>query len=266
MFARYLSIIKIEWTRQLTYRLDFFGYRFANFLEICVQLIIWSALFQSADNIRGYTFKEMITYVVIGWLITFITHNYGYEEVVAREIKDGTLSNFLVKPFPYIKYISARVVGRSWMAFLTGVIMQCFLMLVLKKFMLPPDSWISFLIIMPMVVFGFISRFLFSVLVGLLAFWTTETNGMFVAYRIVQNFLSGGYFPLDLLPSAIARLFYLTPFIYIFFLPTQLYLGKISLMQGLVGLGVQIMWILFLGLVIYAVWKRGLRKYEGIGI
>lgn len=263
---RYLSIIKIEWQRQLTYRFEFFGWRFANFIEILVQLLIWSSLFQSSEAIRGYTYPEMLTYIVVGWMITFITSNYGYEEIISREIKDGTLSNLLIKPLPYIRYISARVIGRSWMAFVTGIVMQGILIAIFHRHILGPASIESVLVIIFMAILAFINRFLFSIIVGTCAFWTTETNGIFAAYRVLQNLLAGTYFPLDLLKPAFTQFFYLTPFIYAFFVPTQIYLGRMSATQGAQGILIQIAWAFFLMGIIYVLWKRGLKRYESTGI
>lgn len=266
MFSRYLSIIKIEWQRQLTYRFEFFGWRFANFLEILVQLLIWTSLFTGDEIIRGYTYSQMLTYIVIGWLITFITSNYGYEEIISREIKDGTLSNLLIKPFHYLRYISARVIGRSWMAFITGIFMQGILILFFHNQILGPINISSLVIVVIMTLLAFINRFLFSIIVGMCAFWTTETNGIFAAYRVLQNLLSGTYFPLDLLKPTITRLFFLTPFIYAFFIPTQIYLGRITIGQGLQGIIIQVGWAFLLIVLIYLLWKRGLKRYESTGI
>lgn len=263
---RYLSIIKIEWQRQLTYRFEFFGWRVANFLEIIIQVLIWSSLFQSSQIIRGYTYPEMLTYIVVGWLITFITSNYGYEENISKEIKDGTLSNFLVKPFHYLKYISARVLGRSWMAFVAGILMQSLLMLFFYGEILGPASTESIIIIIFMTILAFINRFLFTIMISMSAFWTMETNGIFAAYRVLQNLLSGSYFPLDLLKPVFTQLFFLTPFIYAFFVPTQVYLGRMTLAQGWQGILIQIVWSLILISTVLTLWKRGLKRYESTGI
>lgn len=94
---QYLTIIKTAWQRQLTYRVNFVGFRLGGLLEITTQIIIWSVIFQSNDIIRGYSYQEMITYVLIGWLFLFMTSNFGIENVIARNIHKGDLSNFITK-------------------------------------------------------------------------------------------------------------------------------------------------------------------------
>jgi len=93
-------------------------------IEVVVQLIIWTAIFKQADVVRGYSYDQMMTYVIVGWLILFITSNYGFERSVARDIHIGTLSNYLIKPVSYLKYIVVLAIGRSSLAMLSGVFIR----------------------------------------------------------------------------------------------------------------------------------------------
>jgi ABC-2 type transport system permease protein len=116
------------------------------------------------------------------------------------------------------------------------------------------------------IIFAFTSELFLSFLIGLVAFWADEVDGLYTTVTRLKKFLAGGYFPLSLLPPFYMKLSLSLPFAYSFFVPTQLYLGKMSLVAGLRGLGVQIAWILLLYGIIRLIWKRGIRKYEGVGI
>ncbi len=122
------------------------------------------------------------------------------------------------------------------------------------------------ILITAMVILAFIIELLLSYLVGLIAFWTDDVDGIYATIERIKKFFSGGYFPINLLPAAFIKASFLMPFAYSFFVPTQLYLKKIDIATGLRGLFVQIAWIMVLYLLIQIVWKRGLRKYEGVGI
>lgn len=56
------------------------------------------------------------------------------------------------------------------------------------------------------------------------------------------------------------------PFAYIIFAPTQVYLGKINLAEGLKYVFIEIIWLVALYFIIKIVWHKGLKKYEGVGI
>ena len=54
--------------------------------------------------------------------------------------------------------------------------------------------------------------------------------------------------------------------VYTFFVPVQFYLGKTSRFEAVRAIGVEVLWLFGLYVVIRVVWKRGLRKYESVGI
>ena len=109
-------------------------------------------------------------------------------------------------------------------------------------------------------------KFLLSILIGFISFWTTDNSGIFYSINTLSKFLSGAYFPINILPAAFLNFSLALPFIYTFYLPAQLYLGKISILQGLRGLGLEIVWVAILYCAIKVVWKMGLKKYERVGI
>ena len=117
-----------------------------------------------------------------------------------------------------------------------------------------------------MTIFGLITEILIGYIVGLMSFWTDEVDGIMMTLDRVRKFCAGGYFPLSLLPPIAGAISTFLPFAYTFYVPAQLYLGNISLMQGLKGLLIQCVWIILLSFLSRFVWKRGLRRFEGIGL
>jgi ABC-type uncharacterized transport system permease subunit len=64
------------------------------------------------------------------------------------------------------------------------------------------------------------------------------------------------YFPLSFLGVSFLTISLFFPFAYSFYVPTQLYLNNISYEQGVIGLMVQLFWIVVLYFVIKISWKR----------
>ncbi len=262
---KYLTIISATWQRSLTYRFTVFAFLVGEIMEILILVLMWSAIYENQRMISGYTLREMITYILVGNFITVLTRNF-LDATIARDIKEGSLSLFLMRPMSYFSYIITRELGRISLAFIMSSVSQIIVILFFTKTLIIHfNSWmLSELFVM--VVLAFVLEMLISYLFSLCAFWTDEVDGIFATLNRLRKFFSGGYFPLNLLPSFFVTISYLLPFAYSFFVPTQLYLGKISLFDGLKGLGVQIIWILLLYCIIKLVWKKGLRKYEGVGI
>lgn len=267
MKKKYWLIITNEIQRQFTWRFNIAAYAFGNIAELISLIVIWSVVYESIDSIKGYSSQEMIGYVVFSWLFAFLTTSYAFEQKVGEDIRMGTLSNFLVKPIGYIRYMIALSLGRSFIAFLV-VILQGILVVYIFNDAIASyaiDLKTSLLLVMMLIVAYFINLFL-AILIGLISFWTTEVSGINFSVKVFIKLMSGSYFPINLLPIVFMKVSFFFPFVYTIFVPVQLYLGKISFMEGLRGLAIEIAWLFVLYGIIKLVWKFGLKKYESVGI
>lgn len=262
---KYLTIINVFWQRALTYRFTVFAYRVGETTELIVLIIMWTAIFQSSNLIGGFTLKEMVTYLLIGSLFRVMVRNF-LADVIARDIKNGTLSMYLIQPMSYFTFVLTKEVGRISVATLLSMLSQLIVIALFFNQIFFNFNLLYLLIIFLMLILAFFTELLISYLVGLIAFWTDEVEGIYSSINSLKQFFSGGFFPLSLLPPLFLAISFFLPFAYSFYIPTQLYLQKISLQQGIQGLGVQIVWIVLLLLIIKVVWKYGIKRYEGVGI
>lgn len=262
---KYLTIIKAFWQRALTYRFTVLAYRIGEIMEVFILILMWSAIYGEQELIKGFTLEEMITYVLAGSFFHVVTRNF-LEDIVSRDIKDGTLSIYLVKPMGYLSYILTQEIGRISLATILSAISQATVIVFFASTFLWNSDAAYLIVILIMVLLAFAVELLLAYLIGLIAFWTDEVLGLYSTIGRVKKFFSGGYFPLSLLPTFFVEISFFLPFAYSFFIPAQLYLKKISLSDGLWGLLVQVCWIILLYLVIRIVWNRGIKKYEGVGI
>ncbi|MFA6285256.1 MAG: ABC-2 family transporter protein [Parcubacteria group bacterium] len=263
---KYLAVIKIEWGRQMTYRVNQFTYRIGNIFEILVQIIIWTAIFQKAAIIKGYTYQEMMTYIIIGWLVSFLMANFGFESFISDHIQRGELSNFLSKPIDYVNYLIVLSIGRASFTLAVAFLANILIVLLFRNSFIFSKNIFVWLILLAMILMGYFIKLFLSILIGFISFWTTDNSGIFYSINTLSKFLSGAYFPINILPAAFLNFSLALPFIYTFYLPAQLYLGKISILQGLQGLGLETIWVAILYCAIKVVWKMGLKKYESVGI
>jgi ABC-2 type transport system permease protein len=262
---KYLTIVKTYWQRGLTYRFTVFAYRVGDMAEDVVLILMWTAIYGDERVIKGFTLPEMVTYILIGNLFSSVVRNF-LSGIMSRDIKDGSLSMFLAKPISYFNFIFFREIGRmslvTIMSLFTNVLVVLFF---LNSFVFNFDI-LSLLVISAMLLLAFVTEMLLAYLIGLVAFWTDEVDGLYSAFEKLKKLFSGGYFPLNLLPPAFVSLSFVLPFGYSFFVPAQLYLKKIDLGTGMKGILIQIIWIVALYALSNLVWKRGLKKYEGVGI
>jgi len=259
-------IISNEIQRQFVYRASILAYAVGNIAELVALTVIWTIVYRNIDVIKGYTAPEMISYVVFAWFFSFLTTTYAFETNIARDIHLGTLSNLLVKPQSYIRYVMAVATGRISIAFLVVLVQGVLVFSFFRHQLIFSLDFSRILLLFFMLVATFFINLLLSILIGFIAFWTTEINGIYYSIKVFSKFMSGTFFPIALLPAFLLKSSFFLPFVYTIFIPVQLYLGKISFAEGLKGLAIEILWLIVLYGIIKIVWRRGLKRYESVGI
>lgn len=262
---KYLTIINAFWQRGLTYRFTIICHRIGETLEPIILVLMWTAIYKNNNLIGGYTLKEMITYLLIGNLFRVVVRNF-LSGVVARDIKDGKISMNLIQPMHYLTFTMTKEVGRVSFATLMSVLSQLIAILFFSSSIIFNSDIKVILLIALMLLLAFLTELLIAYLIGLVAFWTDEVDGLYASLESLKKFFAGGYFPLSLLPASFVTVSSLLPFAYSFYIPTQLYLNKINYINGIKGIFIQILWVIILYSIIGLVWKKGLKKYEGVGI
>lgn len=263
---KYWHIITNEVQRQFAYRIGIAAYSFGNIAEVIVLVIIWSIVYKNVDLIRGYNSQEMVSYVIFAWFFSFLTTTYAFEYNISKDIQTGTLSNILVKPISYIRYISVVATGRIFIALLIVLIQDGILIALFRdKLLFTFDAKIMVLLF-AMLVVTYLVNLCVSILIGFISFWATEIGGIYYCIKTMVKFMSGTFFPISLLPLFFVKVSYFLPFVYTIYIPVQLYLGKISFAEGLRGLAIEMLWLVVLYVIIKIVWRAGLRKYESVGI
>jgi len=266
MIKRYSAIMKNEIQRQFTYRASIAAYAIGNIAELVALTVIWTIVYKSMNLVNGYTASEMISYVVFAWFFSFLTTTYAFEHNIARDIHLGALSNMLLKPQSYIRYVLAVATGRIFIAFLIVLVQGAIVFSFFRNTLIFSLDFATIILLAFMLIATYFINLFLSVLIGFIAFWTTEIDGMYSSLKVFSRFMSGTFFPISLLPVFFVKVSYFLPFAYTIYVPVQLYLGKISFAEGLRGLAIEILWLVALYIIIKVVWRLGLRKYESVGI
>lgn len=259
---KYLTVFSVSWQNEFTYRLNFILWRFRNILRLLMTYFLWRGVFVSNSNVFGYGQEQMLTYVFMVLLVGSVVLSAPSADNIGGEIANGDLSNYLVKPLGYLKYWFTRDLASKAL----NVLFAVFEISVLW-FFLRPELYFSFSlqtaagflisVFLAMAIYYFISccaRFV--------AFWMPEnTWGLAFLLLVGIEILSGGIFPLDILPSQVRTVLELTPFPYLLYYPIAIFQGKvlgIELLRALLMSGV---WSAAMFYLTKFVWSKGLKIY-----
>lgn len=233
--------------------------RLGGFFELVVILVVWVLLFQDHKMLGGYTQNEIITYIIGGSIIGIFT-SWLLSKLIAEDLRSEESHLLIYKPIRYLFYVLTHGWAKVLLPFLTAVSLYAVVVLIFSDSFIINVNPITISIIGVMIVLAFLVEFLLAYLIRLNIFWTIESDGLYRLLMRLKKLLAGNYFPLSILPVLFVNISLFLPFAYTFFVPAQLYLGKISQAEAIRGLGIQVIWIIILFLAIQTVWIRTVNK------
>jgi len=225
---------------------------------------IWSAIFANRSMVFGYSQAMMLSYVLGGAIITaFVLSSRSY--AMGDDINSGDLSNYLLKPLNFTLYYFFVDLGDKAMNVFFSIAEVIILFLVFKPPVFLQTNLYHLLFFIIALILAILLSFFFNVVLGFFAFWIPEVWGLRFIFNIILSFFAGVYFPIDILPKAIANTFGLLPFQYILYFPLKIYLGQLTGMEILRGIIISFSWLIILYLFANFLWKKGLEAYTAYG-
>ncbi len=265
---KYWHVINIGIQNNLTYRFNFLARSLFGLIPLIAILYLWRTIYAGkgpSASVGAYTLAEMISYYLLTTLVDALTAVNEDDWQIAADIKDGNISQFLLKPIDYLWYrLCLFGSGRLTYIAIAAVPLAVFVFFLRKYFVLPPD-WVAFGFFLLSTVLTALLQFFMSYTMAMLAFWVLEVSTFIFILFAFEYIASGHLFPLDILPRGIAQVLYLTPFPYQLYFPISVYMGKASgpaLAQGLLLQGA---WVLAAYGLARLMWNRGIRKYSAVG-
>ncbi|HEY8477907.1 MAG TPA: ABC-2 family transporter protein [Chloroflexota bacterium] len=248
----------------LQYRLEgliWFGF---DLLPALTMVFLWLAVYQQRADVAGFDLGEMMAYYsgLIALRAIVITHP---EWELARFVQEGTLAQWLTRPVSVWSYFLAS--GSAW-RLLRGVFAVPAVVgiaaLAGGEVALPVDAERIALLILALVQ-AFFLCFCIKMLLGMTAFWSTDSSGIFGLYEVVVGLLAGSILPLPILPAPVRAVAEALPFAYVYYFPLSILTEEASVAALTKGLLVQSAWLAVSLVAALFLWRVGLRRYEAMG-
>jgi len=265
---KYLHVINIGLQNNLQYRFNYLTRTLFSFIPLFAMLSLWRTIYagnERAGEHNGFTRTQMVFYYLLVAVVDVFTAVNEDDWQIAADIREGNISQFLLKPMDYLWYrlslfFSGRLAFISMAAVPLAVFIFCF-----RHYFLPPPDAATFGIFLMSLVFTALLQFFISFAMAMLAFWLLEISTLIFILFAFEYLASGHLFPLDVLSPGVKQILFLTPFPYQLYFPIQIYLGKISGAALGQGLAIQILWVLVAYGFARLMWRRGIRRYAAFG-
>jgi len=262
--TKYWAVFKISWEQGLVYRLNFALWRVRSVLQLLLTYFIWWTVFQSHDEIFGYTQASILTYIMVAALIRAIILSSRAIDV-AGQINEGTVVNFLMKPLGFIQYYFSRDLADKLLNIAFVIVELTLLIMILK----PPISFEQNLVTLSFftaaTILGLLLYFAIAFTISMLAFWVENAWGPLFLVTILLEGFGGGLFPIDILPKNMADILLLTPFPYFIYFPVKIYLGTLPTFEIIKGFIILSIWMGVSWYLMLKILQAGLKKYTAFG-
>lgn len=264
---KYWTVALLGWQDSLVYRFNALVWVLYAVLPSVTFMLVWLATYQSSDGaeIGGRTLPEMMTYYIcVTALSVAITPHPEWD--IAQSIRDGKITQFIVRPIDYYGYRFAQ--ETSYQIIKTFMMLPALALVVwaFREYIDVP--WMGFsrlALFLGSIVLAYALLTQIKFLLGISAFWIAEPGGFLEIWNILTGVFGGRLLPLNLLPGWLLVAGQVLPFASLYAFPMELLLGQPSTQDILSGFARQTIWLLGLTALVRWSWNRGLLAYEAYG-
>lgn len=254
---KYLTIFTTTIKEYFAYRLNFVLWRIRMLINLIIIFFFWLAVMQRNTSFAGYSQTMLLAYILYSSLISDFVLGTRTSDV-ASEINNGNIINSLLKPISFFRLYLIKDFADKSVNIVFSIIEILLVVFLAKIHFFLPQNLGLFLIFF---INGIFISFYINLLLSFIGFWTTEFWAPRFVFLTVVYFLSGSYFPLDMLPKTLYQLILLTPIPYLFFLPTKIIIGRVDSFV-IYELICSLFWVFACRSCAYYIWNKGNKSFS----
>lgn len=260
------TILRISLAERLAYRGDFALGTLMRFLPIITQIFLWYAIFKNVKSgTISITYEQMVAYYLLTMLTRAFSSMPGLAGSIAGQIRTGEIKKFLIQPIGLIEYYFLSRVAHKLAYYAVAIGPFALVFFLCRGYF---DGWPEPHVLGVYVcslLLSFLLGFYLEACMGLVGFWFLEVGSLLFVFMLFSFFLSGHMFPLDILPEPWPTLIMYTPFPYLAYFPSDVFLGRREGWNLYGGLAIQAAWTVFFMLLSNWLLARGLKRYSAFG-
>lgn len=262
---KYLQLIKITLGEYFVYRLNFLLWRFRSLVFFLSLFFFWLAVYGNQTEFLGYQKSQMLAYVIgVAFLrgIVFAGRSTDLE----ADVYTGKISAYLLKPFSPIKFYFTRDIADKILNISLTILELALVIVFLKPQFWFPQHFSTYFLFFPLCFLSLFLFFFLNITAACFAFWTGAVWApRWLLMIVFLEFMAGTIFPIDVLPSWLAKIIYLTPFPYLIYFPLKIWLEQVTRAQIIQITMVMVFWTAAMAVISKIVWQKGLKNYSAWG-
>jgi len=260
---KYLTIAKAEWLDALQNPGEVFLWIILESIPVFIMGSLWIA---NKNNLSHLSVSpgQLVTYYFVVLMTSRIIGFY-FDEHAQVEIRDGTFSKHLLKPFSFPLYlISNNLGGKIFHFFSLYIPVTLLLAFTFRSQIILPSSY-NILFFAISLIFAYFISFAISALTATAAFFWEQSLSLIHAHWMLVSTAGGYMLPLFLYPEWLQSIFNFLPFKYLYYIPAAIFTNKLNFQEAFSSLIYSLTWAISLNIMAYIFWKSGLKRYTSVG-
>jgi ABC-2 type transport system permease protein len=238
---KYLALGKGSFMMGLVYRFGFIATIVGNILYMVIAYYLWTSVYEGQEVINGLSFDQTFLYVALASTV-FILFNTYVDWIMSHEIREGIITNYLVKPIDHQLAMLCFGGGRTVLNVLVVTLPTALLLTFVFGVAIPVG--VGLLLFPVSLLLAFLISFCFDYAIGLSGFYTESIWGLVTVKETLILALSGALIPIQFFPEGLQNALLLLPFSAIYHTPLMM-ITQPSQDLGLLleRLGLQFFWV-----------------------
>ncbi|NMB25099.1 MAG: ABC transporter permease [Firmicutes bacterium] len=255
--GKYHEVAKLSLQNHLVYFTSFLWRSLFLAIIVYIFLQLWRAAYGSlgTDVVADYTLPEMLWYFMFAETIVL-----SYPQLSNRiddDVKQGSIAYALGKPYSYVLYqyttFASEVALRTLVNGCVGGLVAFWAVRSV------PVSWQGLPCLVLSLFLSCTIQFCLAISIGLLAFWMEDTTATWFIYQKFLFILGGMLLPLEVYPPMLQKIAQALPLRYIVHGPARL-LVKFDLSKWWELTRGQLLWVLFLSMLVTGLYRLGVQQ------
>ncbi|WP_028560380.1 ABC transporter permease [Paenibacillus pinihumi] len=250
-----LTLARKSYARNLQYRSAHLMRMFASVIIGYIYMAIWMGVGEG-QLLGDYGIHGMISYIAFNQACLWVIMATNWTDIEGW-VRTGQISHELMKPMHFFWYMHSREWGQTWYQFLYSTTPILIIYIVVLKIRTPEHSVTWLWTLLAMFLAAYIAICI-AYLIGIAAFWTTESRWLNGVHMGLNMLLSGFFIPVEWLPGWLKMISILSPYPCLQYVPSRIYLE----LDPAHSLKLSLFWCLLLTAICFTVTRVIRRKVE----
>lgn len=258
----YFTYFKLKFISSLQYRAAAWAGIATQFFFGFVYIMVYIAFYESGGNNIPMELPQVVSYLWLNQAFLALVNQFTRDQELFKLIRDGGISYELTRPKNLYFMWYFKIIGQR----LANVTLR-FIPLVVITSLLPEPFHLGFAASVPHFILFLLSLGFGTLLVTSLAVFypivmllTMNEKGVVNIIITIADILSGIVVPIPFFPKFLQIISSVLPFQYISDLPFRIYVGNISLYDGVFGICIQVIWIIIFIIIGNVLMKKNLKR------